>query len=68
MVAYSTVTFERRQTAIPQGLPIGLSDEFINDAQKEKQWQAFLRKNALDPMPLAVVIADLAYKNLTNPH
>lgn len=52
-------TFERRQTAIPQGLPIGLSDEFINDTQKEKQWQAFLRKNALDPMPLAVVIADL---------
>ncbi len=52
-------TFERRQTAIPQGLPIGLSDEFINDAQKEKQWQAFLRKNALDPMPLALVIADL---------
>ena len=52
-------TFERRQTAIPQGLPIGLRDEFINDAQKEKQWQAFLRKNALDPMPLAVVIADL---------
>ena len=52
-------TFERRQTAIPQGLPIGLSDEFINDAQKEKQWQAFLRKNALDRMPLAVGIADL---------
>jgi hypothetical protein len=52
-------TFERRQTAIPQGLPIGLSDEFINDAQKEKQWRAFLRKNALDPMPLALVIADL---------
>lgn len=52
-------TFERRQTAIPQGLPIGLSDEFINDAQKEKQWLAFLRKNALNPMPLAVVIADL---------
>jgi hypothetical protein len=52
-------TFERRRTAIPQGIPIGLSDEFINDAQKEKQWQAFLRKNALDPMPLAVVISDL---------
>jgi hypothetical protein len=52
-------TFEQRQTAIPQGLPIGLSDEFINDAQKEKQWQAFLRKNALNPMLLAVVVADL---------
>ena len=52
-------TFERRRTAVPQGIPIGLSYEFINDAQKEKQWQAFLRKNALEPMPLAVVIADL---------
>lgn len=52
-------TFERRSTPIPQGVPIGLSNEFISDAQKEKQWQAFLRKNALDPMPLAVVIADL---------
>ncbi|MBL8424778.1 MAG: hypothetical protein JNK06_14955 [Candidatus Accumulibacter phosphatis] len=36
-----------------------MSDEFINDAQKNKQWQAFLRKNALDAMPLAKVIADL---------
>lgn len=54
-----TATFERRSTAVPQGLPIGLSDEFINDDQKGKQWQAFLRKNALHPMPLAIVIADL---------
>ncbi len=52
-------TFDRRRTAIPQGTPIGLNDEFINDAQKEKQWQAFLRKNALDPIPLAAVINDL---------
>ena len=43
----------------PEGIPIGLSDEFINDDQKNKQWRAFLRKNALDPMPLATVIADL---------
>lgn len=52
-------TFDRRRTAVPNGVPIGLSDEFISDAQKGKQWQAFLRKNALDPMPLATVIADL---------
>ena len=52
-------TFERRRTAFPQGQPIGLSDEFINDDQKGKQWQAFLRKNALHSMPLAIVIADL---------
>ena len=52
-------TFERRLTAFPEGTPIGLSDEFINDEQKKKQWQAFLRKNALDPMPLATTISDL---------
>jgi hypothetical protein len=27
-------TFERWRTAIPQGLPIGFSDEFINVEQK----------------------------------
>jgi hypothetical protein len=54
-----TATFERRSTSIPQGAPIGLTDEFINDAQKGKQWQAFLGKNALEQMPLAAVIADL---------
>jgi hypothetical protein len=52
-------TFERRDTAIPDGVPIGLTDEFTQDAQKEKQWQAFQRKNALDPTPLATVVGDL---------
>ncbi len=52
-------TFERRLTAFPEGIPIGLSDEFINDDQKNKQWLAFLRKNSLDPIPLATVISDL---------
>lgn len=52
-------TFERRRTVVPTGVPIGLSDEFINDAQKGKQWQGFLRKNALDPMSLAMVVVDL---------
>lgn len=54
-----SATFERRGTPIPQNAPIGLSDEFVNDVQKEKQWQAFLRKNALVPMSLATVINDL---------
>lgn len=45
--------------AVPTGAPIGLSDEFINDAQKGKQWQGFLRKNALDPMSLATVVVGL---------
>jgi hypothetical protein len=29
-------TFERRRTSFPSGIPIGLSDEFVTDAQKEK--------------------------------
>src|SRR5574340_23210 len=52
-------TLERRRTAIPSGVPIGLTDEFTQDVQKEKQWQAFLRKNALDKTPLATVVGDL---------
>lgn len=52
-------TFVRRRTAIPDGVPIGLADEFIRDVQKEKQWQGFLRKNALDKLPLATVVGDL---------
>ena len=52
-------TFQRRQTGIPDSVPIGLSDEFANDTLKEKQWNAFLRKNAVDPKPLSEVVTDL---------
>jgi hypothetical protein len=52
-------TFERRRTIFPSGVPVGLSDEFVLDAQKEKQWRAFLRKNALDEISLAAVVGDL---------
>ena len=52
-------TFARRGTDIPPGTPFGLTDEFALDAQKIKQWQAFLRKNVLEPMPLAPVVATL---------
>ncbi len=54
-----TATFERRRTELPDGIPLGLSNEFVQDAQKNKQWLAFLRKNALDFMPLGTVISDL---------
>ncbi len=52
-------TFGRRRTPIPRGIPLGLSDEFINDAQKVRQWQGFVRKIALDPVELSAVITDL---------
>lgn len=52
-------TFERRRTAVPEGMPIGLTDEFATDSQKQKQWQGFLRKNALAALSLEKVISEL---------
>lgn len=52
-------TFDRRQTRIPDGVPIGLSDEFAKDPLKERQWNAFLRKNSIAPKPMSEVVTDL---------
>lgn len=52
-------TFARRGTALPAGWPVGLTDQFAGDAAKQRQWQAFLRKNRLDAPDLANVIKEL---------
>lgn len=52
-------TFERRQLALPAGLPAGLSDGFSNDVAKQAQWAAFLKKNRLEALELAPVVARL---------
>lgn len=49
-------TFARRQTAMPTAQPIGLSDAFAEDATKQVQWRAFLKKNRLDAMDLNEVV------------
>lgn len=50
-------TFARWQLAIPSTLPSGLSDAFVQDAAKQKQWGAFLKKNRLEALGLAEVVA-----------
>jgi len=40
-------TFNRRQTAVPSGIPMGLSAEFCDDPGKQTQGRAFLRKGRL---------------------
>lgn len=52
-------TFERRDTALPAGIPIGLSNEFA--AAWSTQWQAFLHRErmAAAPETFADVIDDL---------
>jgi predicted nucleotidyltransferase component of viral defense system len=54
-------TFERRRTAIPEGVPTALTDEFAADRIKRTQWAAFLKRNALTDAPadLSSVIHDL---------
>ena len=52
-------TFERRETALPVSIPIGLSDEFT--AAWGVQWQTFLGRErmAAAPAVFAAVVADL---------
>lgn len=52
-------TFRRRQMPMPTALPAGLSDAFASDAAKRTQWNAFLKKNRLDALALAEVVAGL---------
>lgn len=44
-------TFSRRRTPLPKHTPSGLSSEFYKDAQKNMQWNAFLRKGRLITTP-----------------
>ena len=53
-------TFNRRGTTIPASLPVGLTDEFANDPSRQALWQAFHRKNAMTPRPLADVVVLLS--------
>ncbi len=54
-----TATFHRRGTALPDGTPLGLSDEFAHNTTKQAQWKGFLRKNRLGELPLEEVVEDL---------
>lgn len=52
-------TFARRERTLPSQLPVGLSEAFSADLQKQRQWQTFLKKNQLEQTELAVVVQAL---------
>ena len=52
-------TFQRRGTPLPKALPVGLSEEFALDRQKQQQWRAFLKKNRLEEVALQSVVEEL---------
>lgn len=54
-----TATFERRGMAVPAKLPVGLTDEFANDASRQALWNAFAKKNGLELEPLDVTLIRL---------
>ena len=59
LAAAIAATFARRGTQIPQGLPLGLTDEFATDRLKQTQWNAFLSKSRLAGPPLEVVVREV---------
>jgi hypothetical protein len=54
-------TFERRKTPLPDKMPLVFTDDFINDAPKETQWRAFLKRSLLVDfdLPFSQVVKDL---------
>lgn len=55
-------TFTRRTTAFPTEVPIALTQVFADDAAKQAQWSAFLRRTAiaLAPEPLPELLRSVA--------
>lgn len=54
-------TFRRRQTPLPGGEPIGLSEEFASNESKRLQWAGFVKRqrSAIEPPDLPSVIGAL---------
>ena len=52
-------TFQRRDTALPNALPVGLSDEFALDPTRIALWQSLLKKNDIVDRPLMDVVTVL---------
>jgi len=40
-------TFRRRSTVLAAAAPLALSDSFVNDPMKQRQWQAFVKRGRL---------------------
>lgn len=54
-------TFGRRQTPLPQSLPVAFTTRFFDNPDKITQWQAFLRRNRIvvNDGSLSQVVAEL---------
>ena len=53
------MTFERRQTEVPQARPPGLSQAFATETTKSAQWRAYSEATEIEGMSLAEVVDDI---------
>ena len=49
-------TFKRRNTNIPDDLPVAFTKDFYDDPVKTAQWAAFIRKNSLEAATLSEIV------------
>ncbi len=54
-----SLTLAKRGTIKPQGVPLGLSDQFAADAPKVRQWDAFINRNRLNAGSLEETVREL---------
>ena len=60
-------TFGRKGIEIPRDWPIGLTNEFVSDPEKNRQWRAFLRKTKPAAMPGSLEEAVSAIRDFLMP-
>jgi predicted nucleotidyltransferase component of viral defense system len=60
-------TFARRQTTLPEGAPIALTDKFSLDPLKISQWTAFLRKSGLKDQEMSLAEIVILLENFLLP-
>lgn len=53
------VTLNRRETGKPANIPLGLSEQFAKDPQKNIQWNAFVKRNKLKAETLSATVTFL---------
>lgn len=59
LVTAVRATFDRRGTELSDGMSFGLTEDFSADAQKQTQWNAFLRRNRLAAPDLKAAVAEI---------
>ena len=60
LTAAVRATFSRRGTDLPTEAPLALTADFAEDPAKIMQWNAFIRKGALEAPAFPVIISRLS--------